>query len=248
MESTAEHTVLVVDDDENIGKAVRRILKTKGIRTAFESSGEAALETIRKTEIFFPVILSDQRMPEMKGSAFLEKSIELLPDSFRILMSGYSDLEAVIEAVNKGRIHRFIPKPWSNEELLNAVLEGIERYDLANENQALFTTVKEQNKKLRDITVELRNKTGEHRKTISQLDREIQALENRIESLEPTPEKIREKGLKAVEDLLLKKGLLNGEGINRVYRQTIEELHEQISDTALRAGISIPDLTDRGDS
>lgn len=246
MESTDEHTVLTVDDDENIGKAVIRILKTKGIRTAFASSGEAALETIRNSEIFFPVILSDQRMPGMKGYEFLEKSIDLLPDSFRILMSGYSDLDAVIEAVNKGRIHRFIPKPWKNEELLNAVMEGIEQYDLANENQRLLDTVKQQNEKLRDITTELRKKTGEDRKTLSQLDREIKALENRIASLEPTPERIREKGLKEVEDLLVKKDLLNREGINRVYRLTLEELYEQISATAMRAGFSIPDFTDRG--
>ena len=248
MESTDEHTVLVVDDDESIGKAVGRILKAKGIRTAFASSGEAALETIRNTEIFFPVILSDQRMPGMKGYEFLEKSIDFLPDSFRILMSGYSDLDAMIEAVNKGRIHRFIPKPWNNEELLNAVLEGIERYDLANENQKLLDTAKEQNKKLRDVAIELSKKTGEHRKTLSQLDREIKALENRIQSLEPTSERIREKGLKEVEDLLFKKGLLNGEGINRVYLRTMEELYEQISDTALRAGLSIPDFTERGSS
>lgn len=248
MDSPNEHTILVVDDDESVGKAVRRVLKSHGIRTAIAGSGEEALEMIRNSSVPFPVALSDQRMPGMKGHELLEKSIELLPDSIRILMSGYSDLNAMIESVNKGRIHRFIAKPWKNEELLNTVRESIEQYDLVNENRALLKTAKKQNKKLHEVARNLQKNTGEHRKTISRLDREIQALENRIESLEPAPEKMRERGLKEVEDLLLKKGLLNGEGIKGVYRHTLEELHEQISDTALRAGISIPDFLDEGAS
>ena len=244
MKTPAEHTVLVVDDEESIGKAVGRLLKANGIRTSFALSGEAALKTIRTSRTEFPVILSDQRMPGMKGYEFLEKSIELLPDSFRILMSGYSDLDAVIEAVNKGRIHRFIPKPWKNEELVNAVQEGLERYDLANENQELLQTAKEQNKKLHDVAAELRRKTGEHRKTLARLDREIRALENKIESLEMTPERVRKKGLKEVETLLSRKNLLNDRGINEVHRRTLEELYEQIHDTALRCGFSMPDFPD----
>ena len=242
MESTDEHTVLVVDDDENIGKAVRRTLKTKGIHTAFAGSGQEALNIIRNAAVPFAVVLSDQRMPGMKGHEFLEKCIEFLPDSIRILMSGYADLDSMIESVNKGRIHRFIAKPWKNKDLLNTVQESLEQYDLVNENQALLKTVKEQNKKLYQVAHKLRKSTGERRKTISQLDRDIEALENRIKSFEPTAERIREKGVTEVGPLLFKKDLLNVEGINRVYRQTLEELAEQIHDTATRSGFSIPDF------
>ncbi|MCF8044845.1 MAG: response regulator [Desulfarculaceae bacterium] len=248
MDSPSEHTILVVDDEESICKAVRRILKSHGIRTAFAGSGEEAMEIIRNCSAPFPVILSDQRMPGMKGHEFLEKSIEFLPDSIRILMSGYADLDAMIESVNKGRIHRFIAKPWKNEELLNTVQESLEQYDLANENRVLLQTVKNQNKKLHEVALELRRKTGGHRKTISQLDREIKALESKIEALEPTPERIRNTGVKEVEALLLQKDLLNPEGINRVYHRTLEELSEQIHDTASRCGISIHDPLGEGSS
>ncbi|MFO7752815.1 MAG: response regulator [Desulfobacteraceae bacterium] len=248
MEQHKIHAVLVVDDEENIGKAVTRILKKYGIRTVFAPSGEAALAEIQNTDSPFPVIISDQRMPGMKGYEFLEKSIDLLPGSIRILMSGYSDLDAVIESVNKGRIHRFIPKPWKNEELVNAVREGIEQHELVFENQRLLRTAKEQNKKLHEVAQEFRRKTGRHKKTISQLNREIETLEKKIESLEHTPERIRETGLKEVENLLFEKDLLTFDGIGRVYQSTLDELYEQLSDTARRSGFSLPGSPGEGSS
>ena len=83
------------------------------------------------------IILTDQRMPEMNGVDFLESIIEEFPDPIRILVTGYSDIDVVIEAVNKGNIYKYISKPWDNDNLKTNINQAFEVYSLRKENKKL---------------------------------------------------------------------------------------------------------------
>ncbi len=110
--------VLIVDDEVRIVRSVDRLLRAHyNVFTA--TNGKEALDILRKHRIH--VILSDQRMPEMTGVELLAKVKQLSTNTTRVLLTGYSDLSAVVHSVNEGEIFRYITKPWNNEELLEVV-------------------------------------------------------------------------------------------------------------------------------
>ncbi|HCY64916.1 MAG TPA: response regulator [Oxalobacteraceae bacterium] len=113
--------VLCVDDEPNILRSLHWMLhKEFDVMTA--PDGLSALEMLRKHD--FDVIVSDQRMPGMIGSEFLREACRIAPRAMRILLTGYSDLQAILRSVNEGEVFRFVNKPWSNEELSRTVAEA----------------------------------------------------------------------------------------------------------------------------
>ncbi len=117
--------ILYVDDEENNLISFKANFRIKyNVYTAI--SGQAALDILKVTPI--SVIITDQRMPEMTGVAFLEQVCELYPDTIRILLTGYSDISAVIEAVNKGKIFHYLNKPWNEEELDETIQRAYQIY------------------------------------------------------------------------------------------------------------------------
>jgi diguanylate cyclase (GGDEF)-like protein/PAS domain S-box-containing protein len=111
--------MLLVDDEQNILNALRRLFRREGYRIITASSGAEALELLAVNPV--QVIISDQRMPEMSGVEFLSKVKELYPQTVRMVLSGYSDLSAVTGAINKGAIWKYISKPWDDESLVQEV-------------------------------------------------------------------------------------------------------------------------------
>ena len=95
MSDTIDHTILIVDDEEKIGKSLGRLLRTIKIKYVYLDSGQSALERLKSTSTPFSLILSDQRMPGMTGADFLEKAKEIAPDTIRFLITGYADLPTV---------------------------------------------------------------------------------------------------------------------------------------------------------
>lgn len=117
--------ILYVDDEENNLISFKANFRIRyNVYTAI--SGQLALDLLASTPI--SVIITDQRMPEMTGVAFLEKVCELYPDTIRILLTGYSDISAVIEAVNKGKIFHYLNKPWNEEELDETIQRAYQIY------------------------------------------------------------------------------------------------------------------------
>ena len=112
-------TLLLVDDEANVVSALRRALRAEGYRILTASSAAQGLELLALHRV--QVIVSDQRMPEMSGTDFLFKVKDLYPDTIRIVLSGYTDLHTVTEAVNRGAIYKFLLKPW-DDDLLRAHL------------------------------------------------------------------------------------------------------------------------------
>ena len=119
--------ILCVDDDENILRSLRRLFRNESFRTLTALSGKEGLAFLRST-VSIGLILSDQRMPEMSGSAFLEAAMVLKPAIPRVILTGYADTQSALDAVNQGGAYRLIAKPWNDEELLLAVRDGFQRY------------------------------------------------------------------------------------------------------------------------
>ncbi len=140
--------LLCLDDETNNLDALERIFRKK--YTVLKAS--TPLEAFNFLDQYkaLPIIISDQRMPEITGVEFLEKSITTHPDTIRILLTGYTDIESVIESVNKGQIYRYLTKPWDTTDLLNTVNQAYEKFTLKNE-------LKIKNQKLSEALDELQN-------------------------------------------------------------------------------------------
>lgn len=231
-----DHTVLIVDDEEQIGKSLGRILRGMGIKYVYVERAEEALKRIKKSPSQFSLILSDQRMPGMKGSEFLEKAKEVAPDTIRFLVTGYADVDAVTDAVNKGSIHRYISKPWDNKDLEETIRFGLEQYELISENNRLFNLAKKQNAKLYSLNTKLKRNAEIHKKTIEKLDKEIEILNNRLDKGFESRDYIKE-----IESALKEKNMLKEEKIKTLYTALLDDLLQQFQDIATRNGFEMPD-------
>ncbi len=132
--------LLCVDDEAEILKALRRVFRHESFKVLTASSGPEALAIMERTENI-ALILSDQRMPEMTGSTFLQLAKKMAPDIPRMILTGYSDIADAIEAINQGGAQKFLEKPWDDAELLRIVRESFFHYRLIKENQRLKETV-----------------------------------------------------------------------------------------------------------
>jgi two-component system sensor histidine kinase/response regulator len=126
-----KHTILCVDDEKDNVDALERLFRKK-YRVKKAISGEEALSLLGE-EPTVSLIISDQRMPHMTGVEFLEKSIQHVPSAMRILLTGYTDIDSVIAAINTGQIYRYLTKPWDPVDLAKTVDTAIERYELQGE-------------------------------------------------------------------------------------------------------------------
>lgn len=127
-------TLLYVDDEENNLVSFKATFRIKyKVFTAL--SGAAALKIIHDNPI--DIIITDQRMPEMTGVEFLEEVIKINPEPMRILLTGYTDMAAVVDAVNKGKIFHYLNKPWSEEELDETIQRA---YELYSERKTIMET------------------------------------------------------------------------------------------------------------
>lgn len=116
-------TVLFVDDEERILRSLKMLFRSQ-YRVVTTIDGNEALDVLRRERV--DVIVSDQRMPKMTGVELLRAAKELSPRSMRILLTGYSDLAAIVGSVNDGEIYRYISKPWTAEEIKRIVAEAAE--------------------------------------------------------------------------------------------------------------------------
>jgi CheY-like chemotaxis protein len=122
-----QRTLLYMDDEVNLLAAVRRALRHSGYRVLTAGSAEEAFEILATNEV--GVILCDQRMPGMSGTEFLSRVKQMYPNAVRMVLSGYTDLQSVTDAVNRGAIFKFLTKPWIEEELADAVRDAFVEFE-----------------------------------------------------------------------------------------------------------------------
>jgi diguanylate cyclase (GGDEF)-like protein len=138
-----QRTLLLVDDESNILSAVKRLLRPDNYHVLTANSGKEGLEILARHEV--DVIMSDQRMPGMTGVEFLGIAKGLYPDTVRIVLSGYTELQSVTDAVNEGAIYKFLMKPWEDSQLRAHIEEAFRRKEMADENRRLNLEVRTAN-------------------------------------------------------------------------------------------------------
>jgi response regulator RpfG family c-di-GMP phosphodiesterase len=153
-----EKTLLVVDDEENIIRALRRLFRHEPFSVITATSGAEGLDILSKQPV--AVILSDQRMPGMIGSEFLKAVKERYPHTIRLVMSGYTELESITSAINDGAVFKFLLKPWEDEKLLTHIRDAFSYHDLKSNNILLAEELKKANARLEEKVREEREKNA----------------------------------------------------------------------------------------
>jgi diguanylate cyclase (GGDEF)-like protein/PAS domain S-box-containing protein len=122
-----ERTLLLLDDEENIIRSLTRLLRRDGYKIISATSAREAFELLGRHHV--QVVISDQRMPDISGTEFLSQVRGLYPDTVRLVLSGYTDLRTVTDAINRGAIYKFLTKPWDDEELRKEIREAFRTHD-----------------------------------------------------------------------------------------------------------------------
>jgi EAL domain-containing protein (putative c-di-GMP-specific phosphodiesterase class I)/FixJ family two-component response regulator/GGDEF domain-containing protein len=136
-----ERVLLLLDDEPNVLASLRRLLRRTEFRVLATTSPKEAFELMAANPV--GVVVCDQRMPEMTGTEFLRRVKELHPGAVRIVLSGYTDLNSVIDAVNRGAIYKFLTKPWEDDVLLTSLHDAFRLHEMERDNRVLSMQVKE---------------------------------------------------------------------------------------------------------
>jgi CheY-like chemotaxis protein len=139
-------TLLLVDDEPNILSALKRLMRRDNYTILTASSGKEGLDLLAQNQV--DVIVSDQRMPGMTGVEFLRTVKNLYPETVRIVLSGFTELQSVTDAVNEGAIYKFLTKPWDDAQLREHIGEAFQNKGMGDENRRLNLEVRSANQKL----------------------------------------------------------------------------------------------------
>ncbi len=201
--------VLVIDDEPEVLNAMNRQLRRE-FEVYLAHGAEEALAILREQAI--QVVISDERMPGVTGSEFFSQIKEKYPQAIRLLLTGYADLQAVIQAINQGRIYRYITKPWDTLEIRTIVREAYDRYRMIVHNQNLLDELREANERLeqrvRERTEELegalrelRDSEQRYRSIVDNINDPVMVTDLRARILSVNPAFVRVTGY-AVEEVL----------------------------------------------
>ncbi len=170
--SDDRQTLLIVDDESNVLKSLKRLLFETDYRVLTAESGKEGLKVF-ENESSIQLVISDYRMPEMNGVEFLKRVKEVYPNTIRIILSGYADVMAIVEAINDGEVYKFISKPWNDQDLLTTIMRAFEQYGLVQENRRLNEELLKRNKELEDVAHELERKVQERTKDLQMKNRAL---------------------------------------------------------------------------
>lgn len=171
-------TLLLVDDEENILKAIRRALRSNNINILMAASGKQGLEFLSQQPVH--LIISDMRMPEMTGAEFLSQAAQLYPAIPRILMTGYSDMESTVQAINDGHISNYLPKPWNDSILKSMVADCLQSTQLKLHNEYLTQQLMDKKAELEKINVSLEKTVEDRTEEVIQKSKKLEVANQQL--------------------------------------------------------------------
>ncbi|QMV14865.1 response regulator [Vibrio spartinae] len=192
-------TLLLLDDENDILKALNRVLRLDYDVVSF-SDGREALAYLQENEV--SIIISDMRMPEMDGAEFLSQAKEIAPDAIRILLTGYSDIQSTVRAVNTGGIHTYISKPWDNENLKLIIAKSAEFFRLTKEKERLSEELEERNQQLETMNQALETSNQKLSDFNHQLELQVQERTQALSSSNSRLEMLLKSRNKTFRDIL----------------------------------------------
>ena len=149
--------ILCVDDERNVLRALERIFLDDDYEILTAASGEEGLQLLEEP-LQVQVVISDFRMPGMNGVEFLKEVFKTHPETIRIVLSGYADTAAVVAAINEGKIYKFIPKPWNDDELRMTVTKALEHFATQRRNDQLAEELRRKNEELSQLNADLKQR------------------------------------------------------------------------------------------
>ena len=158
-EMQGQRTLLLLDDEENILTSLTRLLRRDGYHILKATAASAAFDLLAEHPV--GVIISDQRMPEMSGTEFLHRVKDIYPDTVRMVLSGYTDLKSVTDAINQGAVYKFLTKPWDDDLLRANIQEAFQRYEMALDNHRLTEALTLANDELEGARRELERRVAQ---------------------------------------------------------------------------------------
>lgn len=174
------HSILIIDDEEAILDIMTMTLADEGYDLRTASSAKEGLRILKESPDF-SLIISDQMMPGMTGVEFFTQARQICPNAMRVLLTGYADIEAIIQAINSGGIHLYLTKPWHKDELLFSINQMLSKAELLIENRRLDELVKKQNKELIDLNRHLEEKVRLKTLHLAQRAEELKASHDKIQ-------------------------------------------------------------------
>jgi phosphoserine phosphatase RsbU/P len=147
------HRILLVDDEVKVLNALSRSLDQEPYQITATTSADEAIHLLADQE--FSVIVTDQRMPAMQGVQLLEQAKAVSPRTIRLVLTGYADMQSIIDAINRGAVYRFLTKPCRDDELQQTLRQAVEHFELARENRRLQELTQAQLDDLHQLNAEL---------------------------------------------------------------------------------------------
>jgi putative two-component system response regulator len=173
------HSILLIDDEQAILDIMTMMLADEGYDLYTANSAEEGLKILKENPIF-SLIISDQMMPGMTGVQFFTQAREICPNALRILLTGYTNTEAIIDAINSGGIHLYITKPWQKSELIYSINQLLSKAELLIENRLLNDLVIKKNEELLELNKSLEEKVNLKTLHLSQRAEELKASFEKI--------------------------------------------------------------------
>lgn len=242
MEPGYQHKALVADDDEMVGKTIARVLQHEDIIFVFTDSGDTALEEIKNSKTPFSIIMASRDLRGIKGENLLEHAKHLMPESSRFLMGTYSEFTALIHAVNKDLIQRYIVKPLVDEDFLSIIRYGIQFFESFFENESLLNLAKKQNSQLYELSCNLMETAAGRAKEISGLDREIDILEKKLSGTwfpKPADEEFI---LDIIEGRIKNESGIDSKQAQSLFSGLIRKLYREFDILAREKGFDMPPM------
>jgi adenylate cyclase len=171
-------TLLLVDDEENILKAIRRTLRASNLNILMATSGKQGLEFLSQQPV--NLIISDMRMPEMTGAEFLSQAAQLYPDIPRVLMTGYSDMDSTVQAINQGQISNYLPKPWHDSILKSIIADCLQSTQLKLHNQYLTQQLVDKKVELENININLEQTVADRTEDVIEKSKKLEVVNQQL--------------------------------------------------------------------
>ncbi len=174
MTGAGKQTLLLVDDEPNIISALQRLLRRDGYTILACDDPVKALSLLAEQHV--DVVLSDQRMPGMSGVEFLRRVRKTHPETVRIVLSGYTDLQFITDAINEGAIYKFLTKPWDDDQLRQQIREAFRSKEIADENLRLTQALQVANAELQVLVAERERQARQVEAVLQTLQEVIQLI------------------------------------------------------------------------
>ncbi len=166
-----DYSILLVDDEAPVLSSLRRLMRPLKCNLHTAESASSALEILEQHPV--DLVISDMRMPEVSGDQLLAEVAQRWPDTERVVMTGYSDTQSAIDAINKGRISRFMTKPWDDSEVLKVVQKSFELAELRRKNKLLERQNEEKQKRLEQLNATLEKKVEQRTRQLQESNRKL---------------------------------------------------------------------------